>query len=138
MSDGVLVYDDDCGFCTWSAEFVAERSTLRLVGFSELDDDLLSRLPDDYEECAHLVTDERVYSCGAAMEEALLRSDLGSVARPAAESLRDLGPYRIAREWGYRRVADNRDLFGKVLSKRPPARGREGSSESDRSDADSA
>jgi len=138
MDEAVLVYDDDCGFCTWSAEFVAERSDLRIVGFSELDETLLARLPADYEDCAHLVTGDRVYSCGAAMEEALLRSDLGSVARPAAESLRDLDPYRVAREWGYRTVADNRALFGKVLSKRPPARGADGSSDPERSDPDSA
>jgi hypothetical protein len=68
----------------------------------------------------------------------VLRTEPGAVARPLAERLRDLGSYRTAREWGYRAVADNRSLFGKVLSKRPPARDGGRSSERDRSDADSA
>ena len=62
-----FVYDDDCGFCTWWAEFFAEHANLRLVGFSDMDGELLDRLPDEYEDCAHLVTDDELYSCGAAI-----------------------------------------------------------------------
>lgn len=122
MAETVFVYDDDCGFCTWWAEFFAERSGARIVGFSELEPDLLARLPDEYEECSHLVTDQTVYSCGASIEEALLRTGIGSVARPAVENLREVGVYRALREWGYRRGSNNRDIWGKLLSKTPPAR----------------
>ena len=122
MADGVLVYDDDCGFCTWSAEFIGDRSDLRLVGFSELTPELLAVLPEDYEECAHLVTDEGVYSCGASIEEALARSEFEPAARPVVEALRGIDGYGDARERGYRFVADNRSFWGKFLSKTPPAR----------------
>lgn len=124
MAAATLVYDDDCGFCTWWADVLAARSDLRVVGFSDLDDDpdLRDRLPDDYQRCSHLVTAEAVYSCGASIEEALARSDLGGVARPVVDGLRRIGPYRALREWGYRRVAHNRDLGGKIVSKTPPAR----------------
>jgi len=122
MDTPILVYDDDCGFCTWSANAVAERSDVRLVGFSELDDDLLERLPDDYEECAHLVTDEEVYSCGESIEEALLHSEVAPGLRPALDFVRQFDEYDRLRERGYRFVADNRDLFGKIVSADPPAR----------------
>jgi predicted DCC family thiol-disulfide oxidoreductase YuxK len=46
IGGSILVFDDDCGFCTWWAEFVAARSDVRLVGFSELDPDLRALLPD--------------------------------------------------------------------------------------------
>ena len=121
MTD-ILVYDDDCGFCTWWAEFFDERADVRIVGFSELDPELRERLPADYEECSHLVTDEGVYSCGASLEEALARSDVGPVARPVVDTLRGIGTYDTVREWGYHRIADNRALWGKLLSKTPPTR----------------
>lgn len=121
MADAVLVFDDDCGFCTWWAEFVEERSDVPIVGFSELEPELRERLPDEYEDCSHLVTEEGVYSCGASIEEALLRSDVGSPARPAVERARETNTYERVREWGYRRVADNRTFWGKLLSKTPPA-----------------
>ena len=111
-----LVYDDDCRFCTWWTEFVGDRSDLRLVGFSDLSADLLERLPADYEECAHLVTEEEVYSCGAAAEEALVRTEQGREARPLVEFLRGFEDYERARERLYRWSADNRDVFGQFLS----------------------
>lgn len=129
MTDATLVYDDDCGFCTWWAEFFDGRSDLEIVGFSELESDrwgtLRERLPEDYETCSHLVTDEARYSCGASIEEAWLRSDIGSVARPVIEALRDVDSYGTAREWGYRRFARNRSLWGKLVSETPPVRRRE-------------
>lgn len=122
MAEGVFVYDDDCGFCTWWAELFDRHAELRLVGFSEVDPDLSDRLPDAYESCSHLVADGTVYSCGASIEEALLRTDLGRIARPLVEPLRRVGVYRGVREWGYRRSANNRTRLGKLLSKTPPAR----------------
>lgn len=119
-----LVFDDDCGFCTWWAELLEERSDLRIVGFADLDDEpeLRERLPADYRRCSHLVTETTVYSCGTSIEEAVARSTVEPVARPAVDGLRQLGPYRSLREWGYQRVAHNRGLLGRVMSKTPPVR----------------
>lgn len=122
MTDPVLVFDDDCGFCTWWAEFLDGRSDVEIVGFSELDPALRERLPDEYETCSHLVTDGDVYSCGASIEEALIRTDFGSSLRPAVEVLRGLGVYRTVRELGYRRISNDRSFWGTFLSRTPPAR----------------
>jgi predicted DCC family thiol-disulfide oxidoreductase YuxK len=125
VNDDVFVYDDDCGFCTWWAELFEDRAGLRIVGFSELSPALRERLPDEYETCSHLVTDENVYSCGASVEEALLRTDPGSSVRPAVERLQSVDRYRNLREWAYRRGANNRAVWGNVVSKTPPARKQE-------------
>lgn len=122
MTEATLVYDDDCGFCTWWADFFADRSDVRVVGFAELTPELREQLPEDYEDCSHLVTDDGVYSCGASIEEALVRSDIGPDARPLAEFLRNFEDYERVRERSYRWVGNNRDLWGQVLSKTPPAR----------------
>ncbi|WP_265108960.1 DUF393 domain-containing protein [Halosolutus halophilus] len=121
MIEPTLVYDDDCGFCTWWAEYVDDRTDVRIVGFSDLTPELREHLPEYYEECAHLVTDERVYSCGASIEEALRRYDSGGPVGDTIEFLRNFEDYRRLREGAYRLVADNRDLFGRVLSRTPAA-----------------
>ncbi|ELZ20133.1 DUF393 domain-containing protein [Haloterrigena sp. SYSU A558-1] len=124
MLEPTLVYDDDCGFCTWWADYFDERTDLRIVGFSDLPDhpELRERLPEYYEECSHLVTETRVYSCGASIEEALRRYDSGGPVAETLGFLRNFEDYARIREWGYRQVADNRDKWGQLLSKTPPAR----------------
>ncbi|WP_227353285.1 thiol-disulfide oxidoreductase DCC family protein [Haladaptatus salinisoli] len=109
-----LVYDDDCGFCTWSAEYADARGDFELVGFSELTPDQRARLPADYERCAHLLTDDRVYSCGEATEEVLARLD--SPERAVVALFRLLpGPARARiREPAYRWAADRRAWWGKL------------------------
>jgi predicted DCC family thiol-disulfide oxidoreductase YuxK len=120
--DPTLVYDDDCGFCTWWADQFATRTDLRIVGFSQLDDDLRERLPADYEDCAHLVTADAVYSCGAAIEQALLRTEQAGDARPVVDFLRQFDDYEDLRERAYRWAAERRDKLGLLVSKTPPAR----------------
>ena len=124
MSDAVLVFDDDCGFCTWWVDLFAERGDLRVVGFSELDrePELREVLPEDYDDCSYLLTADRVYSCGAAMEEAFARSDLGEPVRPVIDQLRRIDAYGDLREWGYRRFSHNRAFWAKFTSKTPPVR----------------
>jgi predicted DCC family thiol-disulfide oxidoreductase YuxK len=122
MTDATLVYDDDCGFCTWWAEFLDERSEIPIVGFSELTPELRERLPENYEDCSHLVADERVYSCGESIEEAFARADVGPDLRDPVDFLRSFEDYGQIRERVYRVVANNRDKAGQVLSKTPPAR----------------
>lgn len=114
MTDGrpVLVYDDDCGFCTRSALFVGRHADVELVGFSALSDEHRARLPEDWRECAHLLADDAVYSCGEAMERAFELTGL-----PPSRILpvcRRIPGHDLALETGYRFVADNRDLFGRL------------------------
>ena len=119
MSEAILVYDDDCGFCTRWAEYFADRSGIRTVGFSDLDPDLRDRLPEDYGNCSHLVTDDAVYSCGASVEQTVVRSEVGSPARPLVDFLRQFEDYARVRERLYRWGADNRDLLGRIFSTAP-------------------
>ena len=122
MTTPTLVFDDDCGFCTYWVEFVADRSDVATVGFSELSEDLRERLPADYEDCAHLLVDDERYSCGAAMEQAFLMTDLGGPLADAVRFASGFDEYDRLRERGYRWVADHRATLGKVVSRPPPAR----------------
>lgn len=115
-----LVYDDDCGFCTWCVRQAAKRGEFEPVGFSELTPDQKARLPEDYEDCSHLLTDDTVYSCGEGMAEAIARFD--TPARYLALAFRHVPGRERVLETGYRAVADNRGLFGKVARCDPPAR----------------
>lgn len=122
MARATLVYDDDCGFCTWWADFFADRSDVRVIGYEELTPELRARLPDEYENCSHFVTEDGVYSCGASIEEAFVRTGIGRNVRPVAEFLQNFEDYERLRERSYRRVADNRHFWGRLLSKTPPVR----------------
>lgn len=122
MEPPVFVFDDDCGFCTWWADLFRARADLRTVGFSDLEPPLLERLPANYESCSHLVVDDATYSCGASIEQALLRVPPLGVFRPVIGFLRRFGGYRRVREWLYRRGARNRDRWGRLLSRTPPTR----------------
>ncbi|SEW14403.1 DCC1-like thiol-disulfide oxidoreductase family protein [Halobacterium jilantaiense] len=115
-----LVFDDDCGFCTWCANFAARHGDVDLVGFTELSPDQLARLPDDYEDCAHLLTDDAVYSCGEAIERTLER-DFPEL-RPVFAALRTVPGYGTLRERLYRAGADRRAMLGNVVRDDPPAR----------------
>ncbi len=115
--DEFFAYDDDCGFCSWWADFFADRTDLRIVGFSELSEAEFERLPEEYEDCSHLVTDEAVYSCGAGIEQALARADLPPGSRDLFDFLRQFEDYERFRERLYHEVADRRDLFGQFVSR---------------------
>lgn len=116
MCDSVLVYDDACGFCTWCASVLCRRADFDVVGFGELEASYLERLPREYEASAHLLTEDAVYSGGASVEEALLRTSRGERFRPVVSRLRDVAAYRWVREGVYRLVAANRAAFGRFLS----------------------
>jgi predicted DCC family thiol-disulfide oxidoreductase YuxK len=118
-----IVYDDDCGFCTWSARYAAARGPFALVGFSELTDEQLARLPPDYESCAHLFVGGETYSCGAAAEEIVARMDSPEQLPMAAFQLLPEGVRTAIREPVYRTIANNRDALGTVRRCEPPARG---------------
>jgi predicted DCC family thiol-disulfide oxidoreductase YuxK len=115
-----LVFDDHCGFCTWSANFAARHGDVELVGFEELSPDQTARLPEDWETCAHLLTDDAVYSCGAAVE-ATLKRDFRWL-RPVFGALNAIPGYESLREKLYRWGADRRDWWGKLVREEPPAK----------------
>lgn len=113
MPPARLVYDDDCGFCTRAAELLARHGEFELVGFSAVTPDQQARLPPNWRECAHLLTDDAVFSCGEAMEEAYARTDLpGTGAVPLLRRVPGYGP---AREAAYRWIGDHRSLFGRLV-----------------------
>ncbi|ELY92978.1 hypothetical protein C483_06600 [Natrialba hulunbeirensis JCM 10989] len=124
METPTLVYDDDCGFCTWWADYLTSQSSIRLVGFSELDQtpELRAALPEQYEDCSHLVTEDGVHSCGESIEQAFLRADIGGPVQDLVRFVHHFEEYQQVRDHGYEWVANNRDLLGNYLSKTPPAR----------------
>ena len=117
MSEGTLVYDDDCGFCKWWVDYFARRSEVETVGFSELTDDRRERLPENYEECAHFLTDEEVHSCGAAIEEAAAVADVPPGSRDLVGFFRQFEDYERFRENVYAAVAERRGTLGQFISK---------------------
>lgn len=114
-----LVYDDQCGFCTWSVELALRHGEFAAVGFSELSPDQQARLPESYDRCMHLLTDDAAYSCGAAAERTIER--IVPATRPLFGALRQVPGYARFREGLYRRIADRRAIWGRYRSASPPA-----------------
>ncbi len=106
------MYDDDCGFCTFCVSHALDLGEFEAVGFSSMGDDLRARLPADYEECMHLVTDDAVYSCGEAVEQVARRT--GAAGWWLTAGAKGLPKYPTAREKLYRWAADRRGLWGKL------------------------
>ncbi|MCU4802034.1 DUF393 domain-containing protein [Halobacteria archaeon HArc-gm2] len=114
-----LVYDDQCGFCTWSVELALRHGEFEAVGFSELSPDQRARLPESYDRCMHLLTDDAAYSCGAAAERTI---ELALPAtRPLFGALRQVPGYARFREGLYRWIGDRRAIWGRYRSASPPA-----------------
>jgi len=120
-----LVYDDACPFCTWAVLFVVRRSDIQPVelsavrsGDSRLTETEHHRLPEAYGACAHLVTDEAVYSCGAAVEQSLVIA--GVLPEQLVGFLRQFADYERTRERLYRFGAEHRGLLSKVVGREPP------------------
>lgn len=113
MTDSpTLVYDGDCGFCTEAALYIAECANVQLIPFSSVPADLVERLPEDWRECAHFVTEDSIYSCGEAMERAYELTD-GPFSW-LTEYLRCIPGYGILREGVYSWIAENRTLVSKI------------------------
>ncbi len=114
MADPRLVYDDDCGFCKWSARWALRFGEFEPVGFDELTPDQKARLPDEWENCMHLLTDDAVYSCGEAAEQTLARC--GTVGKTTAWLCGQLPGWETIRDRGYRWGADRRAIWGRFCS----------------------
>jgi predicted DCC family thiol-disulfide oxidoreductase YuxK len=110
-----MVYDDDCGFCTWCADVGARFGDVEPVGFSELSPDQRARLPDDWRRSAHLLTDEDVYSGGAAVQGVLVR--MNALFAAGFWLLETVPGYDRVRERLYRWGADRRDWWGRIVSR---------------------
>lgn len=87
-------------------------------GESRLSETERDRLPDDYDECAQLITEDAVYSCGAATEESLVIA--GVLPRRPIRFFQRFSVYRWLRENFYHLLSNNRDIVSKVLSRDPP------------------
>lgn len=109
-----LVYDDECGFCMYMTRWLLRFGTFDPIGFSELTADQKARLPDEYDTCMHLLTDDAVYSCGHALEQCVSRC--GVVGRYIVHTARLLPYSGWIRDRGYRFVADRRSIWGRFRS----------------------
>ena len=116
MSDALMVYDDDCGFCTWCARQGVRYADLRAVGFSELTPEQRDRLPRDWRLATHLLTDDAVYTGGAAVERVLAR--MHPTLNVAFAGLRRVPGYARLREACYRWGAERRDWWGKIVRRK--------------------
>jgi predicted DCC family thiol-disulfide oxidoreductase YuxK len=121
MDYPVLVYDDECGFCTFCADLLENYADYDILGYAKLSDDLRDRLPEDYERSSHFVTEDEVFSDGASIEQAVVASEYGGEVEPLVDFVRQFEDYAQLRDEVYEWVADNRDLMGKIASQRPPA-----------------
>ena len=122
MQRPVLVFDDACGFCTWWAELIEAHSEIHTVGFSTLSGEQRACLPAEYEQCVHLLTENRMYSCGAAVETALYRLEFVPGGLEHTGPVRRSQAYRRLREAVYQWVTRHRGQLGRIVSRPPPAR----------------
>lgn len=113
-----LVYDDACGFCAWVTEFAVRYGPFEPVGLSEVTPAQRERLPEDYEACAHVMTDEATFSCGKAVEVALVR--VFPALALVVPVLRLLPGYEAARERLYHAVSARRYDLEAVVYSEPP------------------
>jgi predicted DCC family thiol-disulfide oxidoreductase YuxK len=123
-----VVYDDDCGFCRWSAERLRtwdRRGALRFVTLRSAEaGDLLAPVPVDRRPLSwHLVTDDgRVWSAGAAVPKVLELLPGGGPLATVAATMPDIT------EATYAAVARRRSTLGRLLGRRACAVDPSGSS----------
>ncbi|MEX0991224.1 MAG: DCC1-like thiol-disulfide oxidoreductase family protein [Actinomycetota bacterium] len=115
MKTAILLYDDDCGFCRWSADRLLgwERvGRLRAVGIRSSEGvELLAGVSDERRLASwHLITEDgRRYSAGDATAPLFRRLQFGSPVAFFAESFPGIG------RWAYAVLAANRFRFGRWL-----------------------
>jgi predicted DCC family thiol-disulfide oxidoreductase YuxK len=122
MTRPTIVYDDDCGFCTWSARYADAHGHFHLLGFSELSPEERDRLPADYEDCMHVFDGDDTYSCGRAAEFVARRLNTAEGTAARAFAVLPERARAFVRDPTYRFVANHRDWFGKLRACDPPAR----------------
>jgi predicted DCC family thiol-disulfide oxidoreductase YuxK len=117
VSEAVILYDADCGFCRWAVDKLLawdRAGRLRPAALQGPEADrLLPGLSDEAKMASwHLVVDGNRYSGGAAAAP-LLRLLPGG--RPLA---RVVAAFPGASDRAYRLVARNRDRFGRLAGTR--------------------
>ncbi|HEX6844473.1 MAG TPA: DUF393 domain-containing protein [Actinomycetota bacterium] len=108
-----VLYDDDCGFCRWSAATLGRWDRGRRLAFAPIQasDDLLSPVPAGERLAAmHVIEpDGRVWTGGAALTRL---AELLPGAKPIA-AIGRAAPGVAER--AYRLVADRRSALGRLL-----------------------
>src|SRR5262245_24427071 len=110
-----VLYDDDCGFCRWSADRVRRLDGRGALAFAPIQGSvgaqLLRAVPPELRLASmHAVTpDGRVWSGGEAVREILAELPGGAVLSTAAAAFPELTD-RL-----YRFVATNREVLGRLL-----------------------
>lgn len=127
MSEAVLLYDADCGFCRWAVDKLLawdRAGRLRPVALqSPQADRLLPGLDEETKMASwHLVIDGNVYSGGVAAAPLLRLLPGGRPVAPVVAAFPGMT------DRAYRLVARNRDRFGRLAGARcevDPTRRRE-------------
>jgi predicted DCC family thiol-disulfide oxidoreductase YuxK len=110
-----VLYDEDCGFCRWSADKLKAWDTRRRLTFaaiqSEMGAELLRAVPvADRLDSMHAVTpDGRVWSGGLAVRVILAELSGGGILASIAAT------FPGATEWTYHLVARHRRRLGRLL-----------------------
>jgi predicted DCC family thiol-disulfide oxidoreductase YuxK len=117
MAQAVVLYDRDCGLCTWSAERLrawdGPRERLRFVPLQSPEaDQLLGSMDHDRRLASwHVAADGEVRSAGAAAIPVLRRLPGGAPLAWLAERL------PRTTELAYRAVTNRRDRLGALLGR---------------------
>jgi predicted DCC family thiol-disulfide oxidoreductase YuxK len=110
-----LLYDEDCGFCRWSADKIRAWDSRRALAFvsiqGETGTDLLYAVPPERRlDSMHALTlDGRVWSGGEAVRVIVARLPGGAVVASIARAFPE------ATEIVYRQVVRNRQRLGRWL-----------------------
>jgi predicted DCC family thiol-disulfide oxidoreductase YuxK len=117
MEPAAVLYDRDCGLCTWSAERLrawdGPRERLRFVPLQSAEaDELLGSMDDDRRYASwHVAADGELRSAGAAAGPVLRRLPGGAPLAWLAERL------PRTTELAYRAVTARRDRLGALLGR---------------------
>ena len=117
MSEAVLLYDADCGFCRWAIDKLLAWDRAGRLRPAALQGPEANRLlPGMSEEQKmgswHLVVDGDVYSGGAAAAPLLRLLPGGRPLAPVVAAFPGVS------DRAYRLIARNRDLFGRLAGAR--------------------
>ena len=113
-----VLYDEDCGFCRWSADELRAWDRRRGLTFVSIQNprgaELLHAVPvAERLDSMHAVTpDGRVWSAGHAVRVVLADLPGGGIFSSIAAA------FPGATEWLYRLVARHRDRLGRLLGQR--------------------
>jgi len=110
-----LIWDGECGFCRRSVEWVAARDRAQLFHIVPYQQTPSPPMTDQLRERAKravqiIEPDGTVIEAGRAVAFVL-----GAIGKKRIARLMMWGPFRPLTEWGYRRVANNRDFFSKFM-----------------------